>query len=103
MRDAEENLMRTLRIAVACVLVGLAACSGGSGTTGGTTGPLQQQGLLSGASGLEITASIAAVTLGDECGGGGQAPASDFAGKCAVSTGCGSICQASNLQLVFKS
>jgi hypothetical protein len=68
------------------------------GTTGG---PLQQQGQLSSTSGLEITASIAAVTLGDECGGAGQAQ-SDFAGRCADDNPCGSTCQASNLQLVFK-
>jgi hypothetical protein len=93
------------------LLVGLAvfACSGGSGTIGEGT-LFQEQGELTAPSGLTVTATITAVTLGDDCGSG--APAAGFAGDCApaedesgrAAGGCGGggWCQQSNVQLAFN-
>lgn len=94
-------------VALAAVLF---ACSGGTGTVGGanTQTPVEN-GQLTSANGLSVDATIASVTLGDECGGGSGAPAQgDVAGRCASDesgfgpSGCGG-CQQSNVQLSFTS
>lgn len=94
-------------VAVAAVLF---ACSGGTGTVGGGSSSLPvDNGQLTSANGLSVEATIAAVTLGDECGGGGGAPAQgDVSGRCASDEsgfapgGCGG-CQPSNVQISFTS
>jgi hypothetical protein len=72
-----------------------------SGTTPEPT-PQEQISVAPPTTSLEVTATIVAATLGDECGGGGFAPG---AGDCAPTPdgkGCGSICRESNVQLSFK-
>jgi hypothetical protein len=119
-------MWKSLRCAVALGALGLAvfACTAGS-TTGGTTGvPQKQAQITSPASGLVVTATISAVTLGDECAPAAAA-APSFAGDCAIAPapiadggaeggsaksppsnvgGCGgtSYCQQSNVQIAFN-
>jgi hypothetical protein len=98
-----------LKVASASAVVAFAAvlfaCSGGTGTIGGSgssSNPVDN-GELTSANGLSVEATISAATLGEECGGSG-APSSDFAGRCASESGdCGSYCQQSNVQLSFTS
>lgn len=99
-----------LKVATASAAVVLAAfliaCSGGTGTVGGTNSPTPvDNGQLTSANGLSVGATIAAATLGEECGGSAGAPSSDFAGKCDSESGgsCGSYCQQSNVQISFTS
>jgi hypothetical protein len=99
------------KLASTCAAIALAAvlfaCSGGTGTIGGTgtsSSTPVENGQLTSANGLSVEATIAAATLGDECGGASGAPSSDFAGKCASESGdCGSYCQQSNVQISFTS
>lgn len=90
--------------------VAVFACSGGTGTVGGTnsTTPVDN-GTLTSTNGVTVDATIAAATLGDECGGSGAPAQGDISeGKCAPSesgfapTGCGG-CQQSNVQISFTS
>ena len=112
-------MLKSLRCAVVLGALGLAvfACTAGS-TTGGTSAPQTQAQVTSPSSGLVVTATISAVTLGDECA---KTPASSLAGDCAPTQiadsgaeggggqrpapgGCGgtsSYCQQSNVQLAF--
>ena len=100
MADAGGVVMKMLRFAMVLGLT-LLACSGGEGTLE-TSAPLTAQGKVSAPSGLEVTATISAVTLGDDCGGSGAALApSESGGRCADDSPCGSPCQRSNLQLAF--
>ena len=113
-------MLNRLRCAVIFGALGLAvlACTAGSGSaTGGSSEPQKQAQVTSPSSGLVVTATISAVTLGDEC----AAPASSAArrptarrrrpadggaeggaGKAAPG-GCGgpSYCQQSNVQIAF--
>ena len=98
--------------------IALVACTAGMASTStGSSVPQQQAEVTSPTSGLHVTASIAAVTLGEECGGGSggvaKAPAS---GDCAEPVdsgasdgggfagrgGCGGYCQQSNVQIAFS-
>jgi len=109
------------RLACSALLLGLAlaasvACSAGNGGTVGTSGPPVQIGqVTSPTSGLQVTATIIAATLGDDCGSTSSAgaPSSGMAADCAPTDagsggaakgGCGggSFCQQSNMQLSFK-
>lgn len=104
-----------LKVLTASAVVVLAAtifaCSGGTGTVGGTNGSSStpvENGQLTSTNGLSVDATIAAATLGDECGASTGAPAQgDVAGRCAADesgfapSGCGG-CQASNVQISFK-
>jgi hypothetical protein len=103
------NRRRALFLGFALVVLG--ACSA-SNTTSSPTTPQQQAQVTSPTSGLLVTATIAAVTLGDECSGGSsggltadcapQAPDAGADGGSAKSTcGGGSICQQSNVQIAF--
>jgi hypothetical protein len=92
------------------------ACSGGSttvdstssssGSSSGALTPQEEATVSPPSSALEVTASIIAVTLGDDCGSsksGSFAPAGDCApdpdgGGCSG----GSLCRESNVQLSFK-
>lgn len=115
-------MFKSLRCAVVLGALGLAvfACTSGSGNTGlGSTEPQRQAQITSPTSGLVVTATISAVTLGDECA---AAAGTSLAGDCAPSTppsnvdsgadgggsakgvpgGCGtSYCQQSNVQIAF--
>lgn len=94
-------------VALAAVLF---ACSGGTGTIGGanTSAPVDN-GQLTSANGLSVEATIASVTLGDECGSSGAPAQGDVAGRCAsdesgfAPSGCGGGCQQSNVQISFTS
>jgi len=90
------------------VLAGLAlsaaaliACTAGTGGNGTGTGPggssPPEQTAEVNRSGLTVTATIASVTLGDECGSssGLAAPSQDCAGDCRSS------CESSNVQIAF--
>jgi hypothetical protein len=89
----------------------LGACS--TATISGTGNPQQQAQVVSPTTGVEVTATISAVTLGDECGSGSLAAPSTQdcamidAGPDATAEakrgGCGggSTCQQSNMQLAF--
>ncbi len=89
------------------------ACSAGTGGVGGTssgsTTPVKE-GEVVAPSGLTISATIIAATLGDDCPQAAGAQSSSDAAKCAPSSntsggfapgGCGSFCQQSNVQLSF--
>ena len=116
-------MFKNLRCAVVFGALGLAvfACTAGSGNTGlGSSEPQKQAQITSPTSGLVVTATISAVTLGDECA---AAAGTSLAGDCAPSTppssvdggadgggsakgvpgGCGgtSYCQQSNVQIAF--
>jgi hypothetical protein len=99
-----EVVRTTAAVAFAAILF---ACSGGTGTIGGpgSSATPVDNGQLTSANGLSVDATIAAATLGDECGGTAGAPSSDFAGKCDSESGgsCGSYCQQSNVQIAFTS
>ncbi|MCB9634735.1 MAG: hypothetical protein H6721_21620 [Sandaracinus sp.] len=59
----------------------------------------------SGTSSLDVEASIASVTLGENCGVGvGEAPArdGDFAGACAPDTPCPPTCQETAIQIALQ-
>ena len=112
-------MFKSLRCAVVLGALGVAvfACTAGS-TTGGTSTPQTQAQVTSPTTGLVVTATISAVTLGDECA---STPAAGFAGDCAPTQvadagdeggsggqrpapgGCGgtSYCQQSNVQIAF--
>jgi hypothetical protein len=111
-------MLKSLRCAVVLGALGIAvfACTSGTGSTG--SGVPQKQGeVTSPTSGLAVTATISAVTLGEECGGGaagGFGPSSDCApaapledagsgGAAKAPGGCGggSYCQQSNVQIAF--
>jgi len=114
-------MIKSLRCAVALGALGLAvfACTAGSGSsTLGSSEPQKQAQVTSPSSGLVVTATISAVTLGDECAAtnsGGFAPAGDCAPSEPVDSGteggaakgapggCGgtSYCQQSNVQIAF--
>ena len=113
--------------------IGAFACTAGSATgldpAGGGSTPVKQAEITSPSSGVKITATISAVTLGEQCamaagGGTSAAPSSGFAGSCAAPSsppsntlsdagtssgiapndGCGtSYCQGSNVQIAFTS
>lgn len=115
MRRALTRTMTRPRFVVALVGLGftLLACTAGSGA--GTSGPLEPQDqaqITAPTSGLHITASIAAATLGEQCAptpalvaGDCAAPPVEDGGssKFGSGTGCGgSLCQQSNVQLSFK-
>jgi hypothetical protein len=102
-------MFKSLRSAVVLGALGIAlfACTVGSTGTTGSTQP-QQQGQLKTLSGMTITASISAVTLGDECAT--SAPSS-ISADCAPESGAakaapggcgGSYCQQSNVQIAFN-
>jgi hypothetical protein len=104
--------MKTLRHALLLGLV-LVACSGGTTSLESSAPPAPvKQGEVTGpTSGLTVTASIIAATLGDDCGSsGGFAPSSgdcapppDAGAAKAAPGGCGgSFCQQSNVQISFK-
>lgn len=114
------GMFKSLRCAVVLGALGIAvfACTAGSGsTTGGLSEPQKQAQVTSPSSGLVITATISAVTLGDECAatnGGGFAPAdcaptqvadsgAESGSGGAAKGGCGgtSYCQQSNVQIAF--
>lgn len=95
--------IRCLAVVLSAAAVSvLAACSDGSG------GSVTQQGVVTGPSGLKVTATISAATLGDDCGGstGSFAP-SESPGRCAPTDGgadsqCGaSSCRQSSMQVGF--
>ena len=116
-------MFKSLRCAVVFGALGLAvfACTAGSGSTGlGSSEPQKQAQITSPSSGLVVTATISAVTLGEECA---ASASSSLAGDCAPSAppstvdggsdgggsakgapgGCGgtSYCQQSNVQIAF--
>jgi hypothetical protein len=106
------NLHRRHALFLGLALVVLGACSA-SNTTSSTT-PQEQAQVTSPSSGLVVTATIAAVTLGDDCGsssGVAKAPsmqdcaAPADAGPDGASSksdcGGGSYCQQSNVQIAF--
>ena len=79
-------MFKSLRCAVVLGALGLAvfACTAGSGSTGlGSSEPQRQAQITSPTSGLVVTATISAVTLGDECA---VAAGTSLAGDCAPST-----------------
>lgn len=113
------------RLGCSALFLGLAllACTVGNGTsTVGPSGPPVQIGqVTSPTTGLQVTATIIAATLGDDCGGssaGAPAESSGISADCAPTDagadgggsggaakgGCGggSFCQQSNVQLSFK-
>lgn len=112
-------MFKNLRCAVVLGALGLAvfACTAGSGSTGlGSSEPQKQAQITSPSSGLVVTATISAVTLGDECA---ASAGTSLAGDCAPATppsnvdggsakaapgGCGgtSYCQQSNVQIAFN-
>ena len=116
-------MFKNLRCAVVVGALGLAvfACTAGSGSTGlGSSEPQKQAQITSPSSGLVVTATISAVTLGDECA---ASAGTSLAGDCAPATppsnvdggsdggsakaapgGCGgtSYCQQSNVQIAFN-
>lgn len=104
-----------LKIVTASATVALAltlfACSGGTGTIGAPGSVPVETGQLTSAQGLSVEATIASVTLGDECGDGASgAPAQgDVAERCAsdesgfAPSRCGGYCQQSNVQIAFTS
>ena len=73
--------------------------SGSSGTAEPT--PKQEVTVSPPSTALEVTATIIAVTLGDDCESSGGLQAGDCAPD-AEGGGCGSICQQSNMQLSFE-
>lgn len=86
------------------------ACSGGTTSPGssgtGTSGSVitpepQQQAQITAPSGMKVSASIAAASLGEECGGSGVARGAPAQGDCAIG-GCTSYCQQSNVQIAFN-
>lgn len=107
-----------LAVAAAASLLGVALIACSSGTSSGDLLTPQQQAQVTSTSGMQISATISAVTLGDECAtaaGGGFAPTP--AGDCAPAPapsggasskeapgGCGSrsYCQQSNVQIAFN-
>ncbi|MEZ4249366.1 MAG: hypothetical protein R3B99_14145 [Polyangiales bacterium] len=57
----------------------------------------------SGTSSLDVEASIASVSLGEDCGIAGEAPrGTDFAGACAPGTPCDIGCQETAVQLALR-
>jgi hypothetical protein len=112
------GMFKSLRSAVVlgCLGVAFLACSAGIGTVGNSQ-PTEQAQITAPTSGLQITASISSVTLGDECGdsasGESFAPSADCAeapspadgggGAAKKPGGCGggSYCQQSNVQINF--
>lgn len=111
-----KNLRGTLLLCGFGVLgVAMIACTAGTGTPTGTSGgtsgntsggvtpqPEQKAEVTSPTSGLKVSASIASVSLGDECGGGsGAAKAAPSQGDCAPG-GCQSYCQQTNVQIAFS-
>lgn len=123
-RPAHEALPMSKRLAFPALLavlgVAALACTAGSGDPAlhGSTDAQRQATITAPTSGLVVTATISAVTLGDECAGVAT-PGSSFAGTCAPaptpdggadsakaapSNGCGtptSYCQQSNVQIAF--
>ncbi|MDB4934795.1 MAG: hypothetical protein JWP87_1767 [Labilithrix sp.] len=114
-----QRLVKSVLCAVVLGVLGIAvfACSAGTSSTGSTE-PQKQAQVTSPTSGLQITATISAVTLGDECGGGaagGFAPSADCAPQAGTRPaadggassspapgGCGgAFCQQSNMQIAF--
>lgn len=103
-------MVKLVTASAAVVLaVAVFACSGGTGTVGGTNGSTPvDNGTLTSTNGLTVDATISAATLGDECASSGAPAQGDVAGKCAPSesgfapTGCGG-CQQSNVQISFTS
>jgi len=104
--------MRThTRFAILSCFLAVACSSGGGGpidgqgNTGGNETPVPEGQVTSPTSSIQVTASLSAVTLGDDCGGGGSGSgfaAGDSSGKCAQgSESCGGGCQQSNMQLQF--
>ena len=114
-------MFKTAHCAVLLGLV-LVACTVGSATSSSSALPQTQAEITSPTSGMKVTTSIVAVTLGEECGGASSADRS-AAGACAPSDpiapsdggaegggagkagpGCGgtSYCQQSNVQIAFS-
>lgn len=90
--------------------VAVLACSSGTldGGNGGSTQPQVQGQVTSPTSGLQVSATISAATLGEECGssGGLRAPSAGDCAPAADGGGCGgggSFCQQSNVQIAFVS
>lgn len=108
-------MLKTVHCAVLLGLV-LMACTVGSATSSSSAVPQQQAEVTSPTSGLKLTTSIVAVTLGEECGGAGAADrasgscaaasdaGADGGGGFAPAPGCGgtSYCQQSNVQIAFS-
>ena len=111
-------MFKSLRCAVVVGALGLAvfACTAGSGSTSlGSSEPQKQAQITSPSSGLVVTATISAVTLGDECAASAgisadcapsapqQADSGAEGGAAKAPGGCGgpSYCQQSNVQLAF--
>jgi len=97
--------MRSL-IVGAVVLAGalaIFACSGGGGSTGSTSSPVEQ-GQVTSTGGSNVSATISAATLGDDCGAASKPSGGFAAGDCnpEAKGGCGSICRASNVQIAFN-
>jgi hypothetical protein len=95
------------------VLAATACSSSASGGSPGTSGPPQDNvNVTSPANGVQVTATVSAATLGDECTGATAGSMSDtaFAGVAADAGtkfaadagGCMSTCRGSNVQLVFN-
>lgn len=114
-------MLKSLRsvVVLGCLGIAAVACSAGLGTVGSSQ-PTEQAQITAPTSGLEITASISSVTLGDDCGaasGEAFAPSADCAAEAARPSpdgggggaakpgggGCGfgSYCQQSNVQINF--
>ncbi len=110
-----KNLRGTLLLCGFGALgVAMIACTAGTGTPTGTSGgtsgntsggvtpqPEQKAEVTSPTSGLKVSASIASVSLGDECGGSSGAAKGAPAQDCAVG-GCQSYCQQTNVQIAFS-
>ena len=98
-----------LKVASAVAVLGfvlLACSSGGTGTIGSSgTGTPVQNGTITAPSGMKVDATIAAATLGEECGGSGSglAAPSDCASESGDCGGGGFGCQESNVQIAFTS
>ncbi len=93
------------------------ACSGGNASpSGGDPIPMEQAHIVTQAGGLDVSATITAATLGDECGASSDTSATGSAGLCAMvdagpdgsakgtppSCGGEPTCRPSNMQIAFS-
>lgn len=125
-----RGMLKSLRCVVVLGALGIAAFACTAGSTQGGSGfgsaPVKQAEVTSPTSGLKVTATISAVTLGEECANtpaaGGGTSSGFAAGDCASAPsqtkpadggagsgtgvapgGCGGYCQGSNVQIAFTS